>query len=265
MQGVVWACGVPVLLVSHSIGCGSGGTAVGRSGGNDLHAGRADGGGAESSSGASGGSGGSSESTGSAETGSDASLADGGSSGQGGSADSGAQSNDEGCPAGGMSPCASGLICDRYGSPTCVDPSWAEWPIPNAEVEVTAGAPNLESYTDNADGTVTDNVTELMWQQLTPPMNYTEPESLAYCASLRIAGYSDWRLPSVIELVSIVDTGTYNPSIDSTFFPGTSAVGFYWSSTQFAGDPGSMWGVYFNNGYSDYNDMSIAYSVRCVR
>jgi hypothetical protein len=137
--------------------------------------------------------------------------------------------------------------------------------MPNAEVEVMAGAPNPESYADNGDGTVTDNVTALEWQQLTPTMAYTQPEALAYCAGLRLAGHADWRLPSVVELASIVDTGTYNPSIDSTFFPGTPAVGFYWSSTPYAGDASNAWGVYFNNGYSDNNNATTAYSVRCVR
>ena len=40
--------------------------------------------------------------------------------------------------------------------------------MPNDRVDVTAGAPNLESYTDNKDGTVTDNLTGLMWQQTVP-------------------------------------------------------------------------------------------------
>jgi hypothetical protein len=170
-----------------------------------------------------------------------------------------------GCATASMSACGPGLVCERYGAPGCADPSWAEWPMPNAQVEVEAGAPNLESYTDNGDGTVTDNVTELVWQQLTPPVNYAQTEALAYCAAQRLGGYTDWRLPSALELVSIVDTGTYNPSINSTVFPGTPSVGFYWSSTPYAGNPGNAWGVYFNNGYSASNDTSTAYSVRCVR
>ena len=166
---------------------------------------------------------------------------------------------------GGQAPCGSGLVCERSGAPTCADPTWAQWPMPSAQVEVAAGAANLQSYTDNADGTVTDEVTKLVWEQLTQVKDYTQAEAAAYCSGLHLGGYSDWRLPAVIELVSIVDTGTYNPSIDSTMFPGTPPVGFYWSSTPYVGYPGNMWGVYFNNGYSAYNDASMAYSVRCVR
>jgi hypothetical protein len=170
-----------------------------------------------------------------------------------------------GCSVENAAGCGSGLVCERYGAPSCADPNWAEWPMPNAQVEVMAGAPNLESYTDNGDGTVTDNVTKLMWQQLTPTANYTQAQSISYCAQLALGGFDDWRLPAVLELISIVDTGTYNPSIDSTVFPGTPAVGFYWSTTPYAGNPGNAWGVYFNNGYSATNDTSTPYSVRCVR
>jgi Protein of unknown function (DUF1566) len=137
--------------------------------------------------------------------------------------------------------------------------------MPNAQIEVTAGAPNLQSYTDNGDGTVTDNVTNLAWQQLTPSTDYTQAAALVYCGGLGLGGHDDWRLPALIELVSIVDTSTYDPSIDTTMFPGTPAIGFYWSSTPYAGDPSNTWGVYFNNGYATYNDPSMAYSVRCVR
>jgi hypothetical protein len=159
--------------------------------------------------------------------------------------------------------CGSRLVCDG-SERACVDPNWAEWPMPNAQVDVTAGAPNPESYTDNGDGTVTDNVTGLVWQQSAPLIQYTQTAALAHCTSLSLGGHADWRLPSVVELVSIVDSSTYNPSIDGTVFPGTP-VDYFWSSTQYAGAADSAWGVYFNNGYTDYNGVSIIYSVRCVR
>ena len=101
---------------------------------------------------------------------------------------------------------------------------WAGWPMPNDQADVTAGAPNLESYTDNGDGTVTDNVTGLMWQQTVPTGTYTWAQAVAYCPTLTLADHSDWRLPSRIELVSIVDLGvTSGPMINSTYFPSTPA------------------------------------------
>ena len=68
--------------------------------------------------------------------------------------------------------------------------------MPNSQADVTAGAPNLESYTDNGDGTVTDNVTGLMWQQAVPTATYSWAGAVTYCSTLTLAGHSDWRLPS---------------------------------------------------------------------
>ena len=159
--------------------------------------------------------------------------------------------------------CSAGLVCERYDN-ACLDPSWDEWPIPNSQADVTAGAPNGESYTDNGDGTVTDNVTGLMWQQAVPSTNYTWANAAAYCPTLTLAGHSDWRLPSVIELVSIVDLGQSSPSINGTYFPNTPAY-WFWSSSPVAGSPSLAWDVNFSFGNTDYGDVSVTDVVRCVR
>ena len=160
--------------------------------------------------------------------------------------------------------CAAGLVCERNPPAMCADPNWNEWPLPSSEVDVAAGAPNLESYTDNEDGTVTDNITGLMWQQAVPTGTYTWAQAVAYCPTLTLAAYSDWRLPSVIELVSIVDYGQYNPSIDPTYFPSTPASDF-WSSSPLAGWSSGAWLVNFNYGYSGLIVVSNTFHVRCVR
>src|SRR5262249_33531794 len=85
-----------------------------------------------------------------------------------------------GCTTWGSSACASGLVCERYSGASCVDPNWAEWPMPNDVRDVGAGAPNVESYKDNLDGTVTDNVTGLIWQQGYASCN-TQVDCVAYC------------------------------------------------------------------------------------
>jgi hypothetical protein len=129
---------------------------------------------------------------------------------------------------------------------------------------VAAGAPNLESYTDNGDGTVTDNVTGLMWQQAVPAGTYTWAQAVAYCPTLTLAGHSDWRLPSVIELVSIVDYGQESPSINPTYFPSISSE-MFWSSSPLAGSSSTAWYVYFHLGDTYYVDISYTTYVRCVR
>jgi Protein of unknown function (DUF1566) len=144
--------------------------------------------------------------------------------------------------------------------------------MPNGPVDVAAGAPNPEAYTDNGDQTITDNVTELMWQKAVPTKTYTWTEAVAYCATLTLAGHSDWRLPSRIELVSILDVGLgsildvglSNPSINRTYFPATPASTF-WSSSPAAGSPSVVWVVFFDSGRTGFDLMTVTGDVRCVR
>ena len=168
---------------------------------------------------------------------------------------------------GGGSPsctCSAPLICE--GTPrTCQDPSWAEWPMPNSPVDVAAGAPNAPSYTDNGDGTITDNVTGLMWQKAVPAKSYTWAAAVALCPTLTLAGHTDWRLPALIELGSIVDYGQVSPSIDTTVFTGTPSARF-WSSTPLAVDTTQAWYVFFYAGGGANTDpQTTDYDVRCVR
>ncbi len=59
-------------------------------------------------------------------------------------------------------------------------------------------------YVDNGDGTVTDGVTGLMWQQ-TPAYGRSYDAAVAGASSIRTGGYDDWRLPSIKELYSLID------------------------------------------------------------
>jgi hypothetical protein len=137
--------------------------------------------------------------------------------------------------------------------------------MPNDQADVTAGAPNLESYTDNKDGTVTDNLTGLIWQQTVPTGTYTWSQAVTYCPMLNLAGHSDWRLPSRIELVSIVDFGvTSGATINATYFPSTPAS-YFWSSSPLAGSSSNAWYVYFYYGNTGIVGVSSMAFVRCVR
>lgn len=69
---------------------------------------------------------------------------------------------------------------------------------------------NLPSYKDNNDGTITDNVTGLMWQKASgDKMTYAEAVSKASNSGL--AGYDDWRVPSIKELYSLMDFNGVDP------------------------------------------------------
>ncbi len=80
---------------------------------------------------------------------------------------------------------------------------------------------NQHSYTDNSDGMVTDNITGLMWQQspdtdgdgdIDAADKLSYDEAVAGAGSLRLGGYTDWRLPTIKELYSLIDFSGVDPS-----------------------------------------------------
>ena len=123
---------------------------------------------------------------------------------------------------------------------------------------------NPMSFTDRGDGTVTDNVTGLTWQQEDDYVTRTWYEAIDYCERLVLADHTDWRLPDEYELQGIVDYGRYNPSIDTTYFPRTASF-WYWSSSTCADDLDDAWVVYFYFGDAQKNYKHFHRYVRCVR
>ncbi|MES1206307.1 MAG: DUF1566 domain-containing protein [Pseudomonadota bacterium] len=146
--------------------------------------------------------------------------------------------------------------------------------MPNGSDDVAAGAPNPDMYSDGMDGTVSDPMTHLMWQQQVPTTggasedgNLTWTAANTYCATLAAFGHDDWRLPTEIELVSLLDysnLGQGHPSIDGAVFPDTPLAAF-WSSTPLAGAATNAWTVYFDAGFTYAYDLGTVARVRCVR
>jgi len=102
-------------------------------------------------------------------------------------------------------------------------------------------------FTDNADGTVTDAATALMWQKQDDGAARIWDVALSYCEGLSLAGHSDWRLPNIKELYSIVDASKISPAIDTNYFPGTLSAN-YWSSTTTVFSTANAWTVNFSLG-----------------
>jgi len=126
---------------------------------------------------------------------------------------------------------------------------------------------NPMSYTDNGNGTVTDNVTGLMWQKQDDGTTRQWSDAGNYCTNLSLGGYSDWRMPTQKELMTVTDYSIPGPgpTINASYFPNTQGS-YYWSSTTDAYDAGSAWDVYFGSGsvYS-YSQSYPPNYVRCVR
>lgn len=122
------------------------------------------------------------------------------------------------------------------------------------------------SYTNHGNGTVTDLESGLMWQQEDDGTQRTWEEALDYCYSLPLGGYSDWRLPNIKELQSLVDYSKVQPAIDLKFFVATKQSN-YWSSTTFPDNPTYAYNVnfYFGNYVNVEKLKNDSSYVRCVR
>jgi hypothetical protein len=107
-------------------------------------------------------------------------------------------------------------------------------------------------FLDNENGTITDTLTGLIWQKEATEETMTWEKAQEYCENLSLNGYTDWRLPAVKELLSLVDYSRYNPAINTTYFPNTVSS-FYWSTT-FALHTDHVWGVdpSYNKNYRYY-------------
>jgi hypothetical protein len=146
-------------------------------------------------------------------------------------------------------------------------------------VRCVTGTSQLRSkYTDNGNGTVSDSSTGLVWQKCSYGQDPTTCSgaantpawsgSISYCEGLTLGGRSDWRLPNVNELRSIVDNSKLTaPTIDTTVFPNTQTANYwYWTSTTYSFITTSAWHVDFNGGgyvYSGDKPSATLY-VRCV-
>ena len=159
-------------------------------------------------------------------------------------------------------------------------------------------------YVDNGDGTVTDHQTGLQWEQKTTTVgsgeNFADPHDVDnfyswtaggggdtfpdgtvftdFLAKLNgassdgvtltgcFAGHCDWRLPTIVELQTILlapDPCGTTPCIDPVFGPVASTG--YWSATTFATFPIGAWRVYFSDGYMDADTKTNIEYVRAVR
>lgn len=118
----------------------------------------------------------------------------------------------------------------------------------------------MERFLKNNDGTVTDSKTGLIWQEETiDPMSWDE--AVEYCRELRLCEKNDWRLPTIEELIALIDFSKYAPA---TVLPKTS-LSDYWSSTTRANISDLAWYVGFYAGYVGLYYKSYTFYVRAVR
>ena len=117
--------------------------------------------------------------------------------------------------------------------------------------------PGPHVYQDNRDGTVTDKCTNLVWQQATNPTFLLFADAQAYCATLTLDNKSDWRLPTIFELQTIVDYGRVDPPTDPVLqIPvrgPTIPYVYLWSTTHWGFYPPNTpvnWTIEFSDGHT---------------
>lgn len=105
----------------------------------------------------------------------------------------------------------------------------------------------------------------LEWHKATSPDRLNFKDAEAYCKALTTAGHTDWRLPTIQELLSLVDYTRHDPAIDDALFPDTKST-YYWSSSPDASSPADYaWIVAFGDGHAYYYDRDHTAFVRAVR
>ena len=118
----------------------------------------------------------------------------------------------------------------------------------------------FSAFTVNGDEIVKDLTTELYWQK-TYVTEKTWPELLEYCENLEYGGFSDWRMPNISELRSLIN---YEKSYPASDFPNMPSDWLISSTTHFSAD--TVEGVLFETGLeSGFYKSGSSGSVRCVR
>ncbi|MCI5190018.1 MAG: DUF1566 domain-containing protein, partial [Candidatus Electrothrix sp. AS4_5] len=146
----------------------------------------------------------------------------------------------------------------------------------------------IGQYIDHGNGTVTDTKTGLMWKRCTEGLSgdncehgkaeeYTYDDAIKRFKHVSYAGYSDWRLPIIDELKTLVDCskgvmkdsgrcnkGSKRPTINQQLFPNTEKRA-YWSGSSLADRADFAWSVNFSYGYSYTYPHSSSVAVRLLR
>ena len=111
---------------------------------------------------------------------------------------------------------------------------------------------------------VYDRKTELYWQSRPSSKSFNWSGAKSYCSNLTYGGKSDWRLPNMDELKSLVDYNRYKPAIATNFID-IKTDDYYWSSSKYANDSSQAWNVYFDGGGDNWGNKSDTYSALCVQ
>jgi hypothetical protein len=173
-----------------------------------------------------------------------------------------------------------------------------------AEIDIGADADDGDADVDDGDADVGtcaggwfDPVTGLCWEEPPDATMRSWDEAVAYCDALALGGFTDWQMPTIGQLRSLIrgcpatetdgscsvtdfcfDADCWNDTCDGcVVFSGPGPSGCYWdpvvtgpcewcwSSSPYVGAPSYVWGVYFYGGNVNHNNAEGTGYARCVR
>jgi hypothetical protein len=143
-------------------------------------------------------------------------------------------------------------------------------------ITLTDGRTTRKSFKDLGDGTAIDEDTGLVWDKYGTSSTFAWTAARADCNASTLAGYTDWRLPTVSELTTTIDyyckdnndpvgSNCVGNFANGMLFNSTTEDYYYWTGTTHPSPPASAYLVYMAFGDVRYDGKSFGLYVRCVR
>lgn len=153
--------------------------------------------------------------------------------------------------------CTSGFVAVATATGSVCAPDFPLWgPRPDV--------PPPAWFSDSGKGTVTDSHSGRMWAKETSPVAITWEAAGGYCAGLAAGGHSDWRLPTLAELLTIRDVSAPAPTVVTAL--ATTPKEFSWTASPVtAAAQAGYWTVLFNGGSTAFSVATAKCYARCVR
>ncbi len=143
--------------------------------------------------------------------------------------------------------------------------------------DITVTKP-LANFQLNADGTVLDKTTKLMWSRCLVGQSWDSSsnsctgtaqqldwsEALLESKRSTLAGYSTWRLPNAKEVLTLVERSCVDPAINLTAFPASNSENL-WTGTTVVNQPERGWAIAMYSGKNNSKEKIVRLYVRLVR
>ena len=119
-----------------------------------------------------------------------------------------------------------------------------------------------ERFSPNTSHTIKDNFYGYIWQRSDDGETKTWEDATLYCDELDLDSYTDWRMPTIIELQTMINYST-RPTYVMNWFTLQSAA--HWTATPYVNEEKAFWYVNFSNGIQNAATSNLELYTLCVR